>query len=154
MTKRMKPVDFRKRLYSQLVDAGFRIIPGGAVKDSSEVSVILSAGVDAKVHALTVTFGLFLHKVGGSPPERYNHSHIYGGAGILAASLLALDLDLHRKDPGAMKAYLDAVPHDLVPALSKLLDVGEVAEAFRRGTFSRCLVRAEARPYLSGLLAA
>lgn len=153
MTKRMKPVDFRKRLYSLLVDAGYRITKGGAVKDSPDVRVIVSAGVDAKDHALTVTFGLSIKSAGGSPPEYYNHSHIYGGTGNLTASLQALDLGLYGKSPDAMKAYLDAVPHDLVPALSKLFDVVEVAEALRRGMFSRCLVRKEARSYLSGLLA-
>lgn len=153
MTKRMTPVDFRKRLYSLLVDAGFRITKGGAVKDSSEARVIVSAGVDAKAHALSVTFGLSVKAAGGSAPEHYNHSHIYGGTGSLTAGLQALDLELYRKNPDAMDAYLDAVPRDLVPALNKLFDVVEVAEALRRGMFSRCMVRKEARSYLSGLLA-
>lgn len=149
----MTPVDFRKRLYAKLADAGFRITKGGAVKDSPEVRVIVNAGVDAKVHALSVCFGLSIKAAEAASPEHYNHSHIYGGAGNLAASLQELDLELSRKNPAAMGAYLDAVPHDLVLALSKLFDVAEVAEALRRGTFSRCMVLKEARSYLSSLSA-
>lgn len=148
----MTPAAFRKQLYAQLVNSGFRITKGGAVKDSPGARIIVFASVDARGHFLTVSFGLFIEAAGGPAPEQYNHSHIYGGVGNLTPTLKAMDLELFRKNPDAMQAFLDAVPHELVPALNTLCIVDEVAAALRRGMFSRCLVTKEARSCLSGLL--
>jgi hypothetical protein len=152
MVECMTPADFRKRLYAQLVDSGFRIAKGGAVKDSRGGRVIVCSSVDARTHSLAVSFGLFIEAAGGPTPEQYNHSHIYGGVGNLTPTLGAMYLELFRKNPDTMQAFLDAVPRELVPALNDLSIVDEVAAAFGRGMFSRCMVTKEARSYLSGVL--
>lgn len=145
----MRPAEFRKRLYSRLSDVGSQTHGGQAIKDSSDVRVIVRAGTDAVSHGLSVSFGLFLKSIAATPPEVYHHCHIYGGVGNLAPRLHALDLELYRKSADAMTAYLDAVPVELTPALEDLFDVQKVAEALERGTFSRCLILREARAWLT-----
>lgn len=145
----MRPAEFRKQLYSRLSDVGFQTHGGQTIKDSPDVRAIVRAGTDPPSHGLTVSFGLFLKSIAATLPEVYNHCHIYGGVGNLAPRLHALDLELYRKSADAMTAYLDAVPVELTPALHELFDVQKVAETLERGTFSRCLIRREARAWLT-----
>lgn len=134
--------------HTALRGRGFERGTGGVYRDSPEVRAICSAGVSRKNTLASVSFGLWIFELSDVPPETYNKCHIYGSLGSIHPRFKNLRIVAGAADDDAWRELVDCAGA-IADEIDSLLTVGNIVRAFAQGRFAGCLIRKEARAFLT-----